>query len=242
MKTELYFLLLFTMLFLACGKSDMSIGPEDKPIKSISLDAYREHLDDTYFKMWSDSSWAQYNGMKTLISGQSYTTILASTGTVYYYSSRGYAGLQERGKSVIIFDNPLALPDVLLFGKEYVLQTTFFYDGYNYTFTERYTLKDTMSIAAPVGHFGECLWFRASVTLSVGGQTSTSNQEFWSAIGPGSIKATLNSGMTIVMVRGQVNGTNWNMSLGKALVERPQTITPESNGTKALSLLVWAGL
>ena len=215
MTTRLISVLVFSSLIFSCNKSSDPVSPEEPPKRTMTLDAYGEIIDTLYFKIWSDSSWTEYS-QTTTINGITYVTIITNSGNEYYYSALGYAGFKPTGQSLILFDKPLpGLPDTLVFGETYTRQTTFFFQGYNYTLKFEQSLQDTVSVSVPIGIFNPCLHFSSKSTLSAGGQSDIQNSQFWLAQGPGDIKETLNSGATIVLVRAKVNGQGWNMPYPK---------------------------
>jgi hypothetical protein len=214
MMIKMTFVLLVSssLFFLSCKKEDSPTFIQTPAPKTMTLHAYGWTLDSTYYKMWSDSSWEKFR-QTTVVSGRTYVTTINNNGDEYYYDLFGYAGFKAKGQSLVIFDKSVPpLPDTLVFGQQYNRGTTFFYQGYNYTMTYQQTLQDTVSVSVPFGIFNPCLWFKSIATLSASGQSSTSSGDFWLAQGPSAIKQTLNSGITIVMVRGVVNGKGWGMS------------------------------
>ncbi len=206
MKNNFCILLMLALFsFISCDNASTGSDDED----SISMDAYSSALDNAYYKVWSDNSWEEYNRIIT-IDSKTYITTITDEGTEYYYSSEGYAGFKPYGESLILFDKPMAsLPDKVVFNKKYTSQTTFPYQGYNYTMKIEEILMDTVSVSVPCGNFNSCLWFKTTSSMTSLVESSTSNGQFWLAIGPSDIKQTLNSGTTITMVRGHVNGQNW---------------------------------
>jgi hypothetical protein len=218
-------LLILSLLCLSCKKEDSPVSPTPSP-KIMLLSEYGSLIDSAFYKMWSDSSWERFNQVVTL-NGITYVTVISNDGNEYYYSALGYAGVKPQGQSLIIFDRPLpSLPDTVVFGQTYTRETSFFYQGYNYSLKYEQYLQDTVSISVPFGTFNPCLWFKSMSTLSAGGQSQTQNGEFWLARGPSDIKQTLNSGLTIVMVRGRVNGQGWGMPFAK---QSPDNIFKESH-------------
>jgi len=192
--------------FISCDNA--STDGEDEE-DSISMDGYGSALDNAYFKVWSDNSWEEYYRIIS-IDGDTYATIITSEGNEYYYSSEGYAGFKPYGESLILFDKPIvSLPEKVVFNKKYTSQTTFPYQGYNYTMKIEQILMDTVSVSLPWGSFNSCLWFKTTSSMTSLAESNTSNGQFWLAIGPSDIKQTLNSGTSITMVRGNVNGQNW---------------------------------
>ena len=203
------------LLFISCKKSSSLPTQPALPQKPITLDGYGIFIDSSYYELWSDSSWEQFNRV-LVINGITYTTVINNDSDEYYYDALGYAGFQSKGLSLIIFDKTLpSLSDTVVIGQTYEQATTFFYAGYNYSLTYETTFTDTVSISVPIGIFSPCLWFTGTSTLTVQGQPSVSTFQDWDAKGPGAIKETLNSGITIVMLRGRVNGKGWGMPFSK---------------------------
>lgn len=187
----------------------------------MMMEDYMTYIDSLYYKVWSDSSWEKFNN-SVKINNIVYVTVINSDGVEYYYSILGYAGFKPYGESLILFDKPVpTLPDTLLFNYTYKLETTFYYQGYNYTMTYNETLLDTVSVAVAFGIFNPCLWFKSKFTLSAGGQSESLDREYWLAKGPGNIKLKQDNGVIIVMVRGIVNGQSWGMPLEKHNRELP---------------------
>lgn len=210
--------LISSILSFSCKKEDSPVStPTPPPPKIILLTGYGSSIDSSFYKMWSDSSWERFNRIVT-VNGITYVTVITNDGNEYYYSVLGYAGFKPQGQSLIIFDRPLpSLPDTIIFNQTYVRETSFFYQGYNYSLKAEQSLQDTVSVTVPFGTFNPCLWFKSKNTLSAGGQSEVQNTQFWLAKGPSDIKQTLNSGLTIVMVRGRVNGQGWGMPFPKQL-------------------------
>lgn len=218
MKLIAISLFITTLIFTSCNKSDDNpTTPTPSPEKKfMTMYPYQFIIDSSYYKVWSDSSWEKFNRI-TNINGRIYVSIINSSGNEYFYDAIGYAGFKPVGESIIIFDKSLAvLPDTVFFNQTYTGKSSFFYKGYNYSIQMDYTLLDTVSISVPIGVFSPCLWFKSTVTVSASGQSQSNNSQFWLAKGPSSIKETsLNTGTTIVMVRGVVNGKGWGMSYPK---------------------------
>jgi hypothetical protein len=217
MKTLTLFFFSFALLFTeSCKKSDNPITPSDTN-KKIRVSGYGLSIDSFYFTIWSDSSWEEYN--KTIsIGGITYTTVINNSGDEYYYSAIGYAGWKPKGESLILFDEPLPiLPDTMECNKVYLRNTTFFYQGYNYSIQYEHTLFDTVNVSIPLGIFNCCLYMKTKATVTVSTQSQTQTSYWWAAKGPATIKQTLNSGNTIVLVRGVINGQGWGMSFPKKL-------------------------
>jgi hypothetical protein len=219
MKITLLFLLISVSLFLfSCKKSDNPVSP-DPPVKTFIMSGYGTLIDSNYFKIWSDSSWEKYNRYVS-INGNYYITLINNTGDEYYYSTIGYSGFKSNGQSLIMFDKPITgLPDTVSFNQTYSRSTTFYYQGYNYTFNMEYTLLDTTSVYTSFANFNSCLHTRSKGTISVSTQTDVQTSYSWIAKGPSDIKQTLNSGSTISMARGIVNGKGWGMPLPKIQVK-----------------------
>ena len=187
-----------------------------RPPDGLNLSGYGITLGPGYIKVWSDSSWSKFNGMDT-VHGVVYYTEMTSDSAVYYYTPSNYdpttllyAGFIPAGGSLIMFDVPLAaFPDTMQLGKVYTSKTTFFYQGYDFTMTLNQSALDTMALSVPVGTFQHCVRMYGESIITAGGQTQTERYGSWLARGPAAIKEVLNSGATIVMVRGSVNGQIW---------------------------------
>jgi hypothetical protein len=224
------------ILFASCSKSDNSViapGMFTTQIKTIPFKNYNLHIDSTYYKMWSDSSWEKFNRITT-INGKSYVTIINSDSAEYYYTSLGYAGAKAKGDSLILFDKELtSLPDTLEIGKTYDLSTTFYYRGYNYTFNSEETLSDTVSVAAPFGVINSCLWLNIKTTIAAGGLSQITVSQTWLAPNIYAIKKALSSYQTIIMVKGVVNGKGWGMSFPK-----DESLGKRSGSAKVFEVLI----
>lgn len=208
MKIQTVLILSASLLLYSCKKNN-PVSPEAPP-QTIIVSAYGEAFDSLYFKMWSDSSWSKFGGT-IVINGTMYVIEVTNDGYESYYNELGYAGFKPAGDALILFDRPITnLPDTLTFGEAYTRQTTFSYQGYLFTFAYEQTLVDTVSVSVPFGAFNPCLHFTNKVTVAAGGQSEVQNVEFWIARGPGSIKQTSGS-ISVVMVRGIVNGQGWGM-------------------------------
>jgi hypothetical protein len=202
-------LLLAPLLFLCCDKEEFPASGQTDNQKKISVSAYGASLDSAYYKVWSDSSWEKF-GQVVILNSMVYVTAINSYGDEHYYGAAGYAGFQPYGGSLILFDTPLAsLPDTLVFDHKYIRETTFTYQGYNYSLRMVQTLLDTVSVSVSFGTFNPCLWLNSTSTLSVNGQSNVSSGQIWLAIGPSDIQQLLNTGIAISMVYGYVNGRNW---------------------------------
>ena len=216
MKFFLYLILSINIFFSICCKKSTSSPTEVAPVqKPITLNGYGVTLDSSYYVLWSDSSWEKFNGIVN-INGATYTATIDNDSEEYFYNASGYCGFKPEGEIVTIFDKPLpTLPDTIVIGQTYQVSTTFFYQGYNYSLTDNDTFTDTVTVSVPVGIFNDCVWFTGTTTISVQNQPQVSNIQFWLANGPGTIKETLSSGVTIVLLRGVVNGKEWGMSVAK---------------------------
>lgn len=215
MKFILFTIFISLLIFSSCKKSENNPVEPEPEIKYMFLEGYGSLIDSFYYKQWSDSSWEKFNRVTT-INGRTYVTIINNEGAEYYYDVIGYAGFKPSGESLILFDHTLPpIPDSIVFNQTYTRETTFYYQGYNYTLKFEQSLTDTVSVSVPFGIFNSCLWFKSKAVLSASGQSETQNGQFWLAKGPSDIKQTLNSGITIVMVRGIVNGQGWGMSFPK---------------------------
>jgi hypothetical protein len=218
-------LVLFVLAFTACHKSDDSPTNPSALQKMLSLTAYGSSLDTSYFKVWSDSSWEKYSKVRN-VNGIDYLVTVTSAGNTYYYGKSGYAGLQPSGMSLILFDTPLQLPSTIPFKQSIKIQTTFYADSYNYTLVYDYYLNDTVNVSVPFGSFTGCAWFTVNMTLSAGGQSQSQSTDTYMAVGPSTIKTVSSNGSAVVMVRGNVNGRSWGMSLAK--------VTAQSSGRSNL--------
>ncbi|HUL43930.1 MAG TPA: hypothetical protein VLY03_06195 [Bacteroidota bacterium] len=207
------YVLMLSIAVISCHNDESPVSPSPPGPKTMKMTGYGFTIDNSYYKVWSDSSWEEF-GETVTINGIKYNTTYTSDGNEYFYSSAGYAGYVPQGGSLILFDKPLpSLPSTLVFGKTYVLSTTFFYQGYNFTLKYEQSLQDTVSISVPCGIFNACLWFNSKGTISAGGQSEVINEQFWQAKGPSTIKdVLLDSGSGVVMVRGRVNDQGWGMS------------------------------
>jgi hypothetical protein len=202
-------LLITSFLFICCDKEDSPVSGQTDNQKKISVYAYGSSLDSAYYKVWSDSSWEKF-GQIVILNSIVYVTVVNSDGDEGYYSASGYSGIKPYGQSLILFDTPLtSLPDTLVFGQKYTRETTFSYLGYSYSLKIEQTLEDTVSVSVSFGTFNPCLWLTSTSTTSVGGQSNVSNGQIWLAIGPSDIQQALNTGITISMVYGNVNGRSW---------------------------------
>ena len=184
---------------------------------SFSFTGYGEALDSTYYKVWSDSSWEEFY-MDTTINGTGYRVLLDNTGYEYFYGPDGYDGIWPYGGSLIMFDSTLALlPDTMVEGKTYTMKTTFSTQGIGYVLTDQAILLDTGAVTVSFGTFGDCLHLQSTTTVSGGGQSQTQTTQYWYAKGPSDIKRIYeNTGATIFMAYGVVNGVGWGTSVGKA--------------------------
>ena len=144
---------------ISCKKSTSSPTEPALPQKPITLDGYGIFIDSSYYELWSDSSWEQFNRV-LVINGITYTTVINNDSDEYYYDALGYAGFQSKGQSLTLFDKPFpSLPDTIVIGQTYEQATTFFYGGFNYSLTDETTFTDTVDVSVPIGIFSPCLWF-----------------------------------------------------------------------------------
>ncbi len=208
-------LVLIALVLSSCAKHGNPVSAPQAPVE-LDIARYSSSLASGYFKVWSDSSWERYAGTDTVY-GIMYYTEMMSDSTVYYYAPSAlyptfllYSGFRAAGDSLVIFDVPMKpLPDTMQLGKVYTSTTTFFYRGYDYTLTFNQSALDTMTLSVPVGTFQRCVRMYRESILTAGGQTQIQRVGYWLAEGPAAIKEILNSGATIVMVRGSVNGQTW---------------------------------
>jgi hypothetical protein len=213
------YVLVIAPILLSCSKDDSPVSTP--PPRTIRLIDYGSTLDSAYYKKWSDSSWEKFNRIVT-VNGITYATTISSDSTEYYYTALGYAGLKGRGLLLILFDNPLtSLPETLTFGQNYRRETTFYYQGYNFSLQIDESLEDTVSVSVPFGTFNPCLWLKVKTTVTGAGQSQAQSGQIWLARGPSDVKQVLYSGATIVMVRGRVNGQGWGMPFPKQVAATP---------------------
>jgi hypothetical protein len=212
MKILILFLLSFILLFTeSCKKSDNPITPNVAQ-KNIDVAGYSSSLDSDYYAVWSDSSWEKFNRIIT-ISGVTYITMINNTGDEYYYSAAGYAGFIPAGESLILFDKPIpGIPDTMVSNTVYTSGTAFYYQGNNFSVQNENTLLDTVNVSIPLGNFNCCIYMKSKSTITASSQSQTQSSYWWAAKGPSTIKQTLNSSITIVLVRGIINGEGWGMA------------------------------
>ncbi len=211
-------IILLSMLTISCKKSSSPSEPEE-PRAPVSLAEYGSSIDEYYYKVWSDSTWECFNRTLT-INGTFYATIMDCYGDEYYYSADGYAGFKLYGDSLILFDQPMpSLPDTINFNQKYVQAATFTYQDYKFTIQNEQTLSDTSSVSVSFGTFS-CLWFNAKSTLISGDQSQITSSQLWMAQGPSTIKEVLDSGNTIFMTEGVVNGKGYGNSSPKIKLEK----------------------
>lgn len=213
-------LILCSAVLSSCNRTPAPTAPgspnppsQSNGSQAFSFAGYGSLLDSTYYKVWSDSSWEEFD-MDTTINGTSYAVLLDNTGYEYFYGPNGYDGFEPYGGPLVIFDSTLAsLPDTMVEGKTYTLRTTFSTQGLDYTLTDQEVLKDTGSVTVPFGTFVDCLHLQSTSTVSAGGQSQTQTTQYWYAKGPSDIKRTYeNSGQTILMAYGDVNDQGWGTS------------------------------
>ncbi len=185
--------------------------------QAFSFVGYGALLDSTYYKVWSDSSWEEFD-LDTTMNGTTYTVLLDNTGYEYFYGPDGYDGFEPYGGPLIMFDSTLAsLPDTMVEGKTYTIGTTFSAQGVNYTLTDMEVLEDTGSVTVPFGTFSDCLHLQSTSSISGGGQSQTQTTQYWYAKGPSDIKRIYQgTGQTILMAYGVVNDQGWGVSAGTA--------------------------
>jgi hypothetical protein len=210
--------ILLLIINISCKKSSSPTGPGDQRAP-VSIAEYGSSIDANYYKIWSDSTWECF-GRNLTINGIFYTTIMDCYGDEFYYSAEGYAGFQLYSDSLILFDQPMSsFPDTIYFNQKYVQTVTFTYQGSKFTMVNEQTLVDTSSVSVSFGTFN-CLWFTAKSTLSSGNQSQFTTLQDWIAKGPADIKEILNSGETIFMMEGVVNGTAWGVSSPKLSINK----------------------
>lgn len=243
MKSFVIFVLIFLSIFnLACKKSNSPTEPTE-PRAPVSLSEYGSSIDENYYKVWSDSTWECFDRTIT-INGTFYATIMDCYGDEFYYSADGYAGFKLYGDSLILFDQPMpSLPDTINFNQKYVQTVTFTYQGYKFTLQDEQTLRDTSSVSISFGTFS-CLWFDAKSTLSTGNQSQVSTTQLWMAKGPSTIKEILDSGETIFMTGGVVNGKGYGNASPKLTADKNhyQNSNVIKKSSKSLLNLVSTGI
>ena len=215
MKTSLACLLILcSTLLYSCGRTPAPTAPTPpKPSEqTVSLAEYGEALDSTFYKVWSDSSWESFD-KDTTVNGTTYTIIIGNTGFEDVYGPDGLAGFGQYGSPIIMFDSTLAsFPDSMVVGKTYSEQTTFSDQGVGYLITEQTILKDTGAVTVPFGSFSDCLHMQSVTSISGAGQSQSQTDEYWYAQGPSDIEHLLNTGQTLLMAYGFVNGQAWGPS------------------------------
>lgn len=230
------------MMGTSCKKSSSPTEPE-KAKAPVALAEYGSSIDEYYYKIWSDSTWECFNRTLT-INGTFYATIMDCYGNEYYYSSEGYAGFQIYGDSLILFDQPMpSLPDTINFNQKYVQTATFTYDGYKYRLQDEQTLHDTSTVSVSFGTYS-CLWFEAKSIITSGDQSQAAATQAWMAKGPSNIKEILNSGDTIFMTEGVVNGKGYGNASPKIRADKNNYQNDQimKNSGKSLLNLVSTGI
>lgn len=218
MKTFISVCLLVSSLFSFSCKKENSPVSTLTPQRIMALAGYGFVIDSSFDRVWSDSSWEKFNQIVT-VNGTTYVTVITNDGYEYYYSVLGYAGFKPQGQSLILFDRPMpSLPDTMIFTQTFTSEASFSSQDYSYSLKVEQSLQDTVSVSVPFGTFDPCLWIKSKSTISAAGQSDVQNIQSWLAKGPSDIKQTLNSGVTIMMVRGEVNGQWWGMPLTKGLL------------------------
>ncbi len=216
MKT--YIIISFIVLsgvFYSCSKTTSPTGPQfPNPGLVLSLDGYGITLDSTYYKVWSDSSWEEFYADST-IDGTTYSVILDDGGNEYYYGPSGYAGFRLYGDTLILFDSSMAsLPDTVTEGTTYTRQTTFTYQGSSNVITDQETVLDTSTVMTSFGMFTGCRVLQSAVWINGALQYVT---VYWLAKGPSDVAREYDTGYTILMAYGVVNGQGWGVNTGRAL-------------------------
>lgn len=213
-------LIVSAILFDACSGQNTPLptapvgpGTPQGPAVPLSVVGYGESLDSAYYKVWSDSSWDWFYG-DTLINGTPYTVVIDNTGYKTFYGPNGFAGFAQYGGSVVIFDSALAqLPDTMVTGTTYGLQTTFTYQGASHVLLDLETLIDSATVSVPFGTFTDCRVLHSIGAIDNILQYST---YYWLAKGPSDIVHEYDQGYgfyTVQMVYGVVNGQGWGVIL-----------------------------
>ncbi len=224
MKSLSAFSLVSLTIFLSsCSQNTAptsSVLPQGITGEPFNMVGYGIDLDSTYYKVWSDSSWEEYY-MDTTISGTKYTVLLENTGYEYFYGPSGYAGFWPYGGSLVMFDSVLAsIPDTMIGGQTYTLQTTFSYQGTSYVLTDLEALVDTTTVGVPFGTFADCRVLQSTGAINGVTQYSTT---YWFAKGPADIVRQDYTGYTINMAYGVVNDQGWGVTLSKEMPGAPIT-------------------
>ena len=214
---------LISVIFYACNQP----APTQPSFSGkLALDGYGETLDSAYYKVWSDSSWEEFNG-DTSINGLTYSTILASDSSQYYYDSFGnYAGFelpQFFGDVIIIFDSALAsLPDTMIGNLTYQQETTFSLQGVVFSIIDDETLVDSGTVVTSFGTFSNCPGISSNeLIVSEGNVIAGNNVVYWLARGPSDVEQDFYDAngypiYTVIMWFGVVNGQNWGIGTTKA--------------------------
>jgi hypothetical protein len=208
-------LLFCSAVFYSCSNTPAPTGPQiPHPGLVLSLVGYGITLDSTYYKVWSDSSWQEFYS-DTTIGGTRYSVILDDGANRYYYGPGGYAGFWLYGDTLTLFDSSLAsLPDTVAEGTTYSAQTTFMYRGTSNVMTDQETVLDTASVVTPFGTFTNCRVIQSAVYIDGVLQYVT---DYWLAKGPSDVVREYDTGYTIVMAYGEVNGLGWGVNASGSL-------------------------
>jgi len=212
-------LIVVSATFCACNNQPVPTQPTFSGM--VTLDGFGEAVDTSYYKVWSDSSWQEFY-KDTTINSTTYGAILDAYGNEYFYDSSGlYAGFelpQIYGENAIIFDSPLpSIPDTMIGGETYALQTTFSFQSTSYGLVDDETLIDTSTIAVPFGTFAGCPGIESNTAITSGGAAfAGSDIIYWLAKGPSDIEQQLlDFGYSIFMTYGVVNGKGWGVTFSK---------------------------
>jgi hypothetical protein len=192
----------------------------------VSLNGYGETIDSSYYKVWSDSSWEEFNG-DTTINGLTYTAVLTSDSSQYFYDSSGnYSGFelpQIYGNNVIIFDSALAsLPDTMIGNLTYQQYTTFSFQGTSFILVDNETLIDSGTVVTQFGAFANCPGIQSNQTIVAGNNAvAGSDVVYWLAKGPSLVEQDFYDSYygyltySITMAYGVVNGQGWGVGMSK---------------------------
>lgn len=215
-------LVFLSVIFYACNQP----APTQTAFSGkITLDGYGETIDSLYYKVWSDSSWEEFNGYIDT-NGLMYTTVLASDSSQYFYDSSGkYSGFelpQIYGKNVVIFDSSLAsLPDTMIGNLTYQQHTTFSFQGTSYYLIDNETVVDSGTVVTSFGTFPNCPEIHSNQLIAVGNNVvASSDVVLWLAKGPSDVEQDFYDyygylAYSITMAYGVVNGQSWGVGLSK---------------------------
>jgi len=209
-----------------CACNNQPVPTQPTFSARIALNGYGEVIDSSYYKVWSDSSWEEFYG-DTTMNGKTYTVLLQSDSSEYFYDLSGnYSGFelpQIYGYTIIMFDSALAsLPDTMIGDLTYAAQTTFSFQGIRYALIDDETLVDSGTVATSFGLFTNCPGIQSNQVIESGGVVvAGSNVVYWLAKGPSIVEQDFYDFYygyllySIVMAYGVVNGQGWGVTLSR---------------------------